>query len=437
MKEYLHIYGLGLLLIIAAFILTFQFVKPSPPRTLTIATGSESGAYYAYAKQYQQLLKKQGITLNVVTTAGSVENIERLKQGDVDIAFVQSGIGQPYKNDLTDQDQPLVALASVYYEPLWLFMPTSQAAFKVNDLLNKRIAIGAEGSGTHALTKILLDNNGINTNNSTLLDISSDQAAEQLKSGQLDYLFIVASVNASIVQSLLADTSIAPFDFARAKAYTRRYRFLSAVELPQGVVDFSRNIPATDVNLLSAAATLVTHEDLHPALVTLLMQAADEIHSPGDLLEEAGQFPSEYLVDFDLDTSAQRYFDYGPPLLQRYLPFWAAVLVNQLKVFLIPIIALMIPLMRVLPPIYRWRVRSRIYRWYRDLRQIEENMTQDRPDDDLSTLSKELDALQQDVMLQPAPLSYTDELYHLRGHIKLVKERMDALQENHKLDSQL
>jgi hypothetical protein len=171
----------------------------------------------------------------------------------------------------------------------------------------------------------------------------------------------------------------------------------------------------------------VTHEDLHPALIALLMQAAEEVHGGGDLLEEAGQFPSKLFVDFSLDTSAERYFNYGPPLLQRYLPFWAAVLVNQLKVFLIPIIALMIPLMRILPPLYRWRVRSRIYRWYRDLREIEDKLSGELSSEERLSLATELDALQQDVMQQPAPLSYTDELYHLRGHIKLVKDRVEGL----------
>ncbi|MCH2038575.1 MAG: TAXI family TRAP transporter solute-binding subunit [Rickettsiales bacterium] len=426
MKEYLRIYGLGLLLIVAGFVLTYQFVKPSPPRTLTIATGSESGAYYAYAQRYKELLAKQGIELNILNTAGSVENINKVKRGEADIAFVQSGIGQPYKNDVTDEQQTLVALASVYYEPLWLFMPSSQVSVKVNDLRGKRIAIGAEGSGTNALAKTLLSDNGIDISNSTLFEIDSDDAAKRIKAGELDYLFLVASVNAPLVQQLLADTSIVPFDFARAKAYTRRYRFLSAVELPQGVVDFSQNIPDKDIDMLTAAATLVTHEDLHPALIALLMQAAEEVHGGGDLLGEAGQFPSKLFVDFSLDASAERYFNYGPPLLQRYLPFWAAVLVNQLKVFLIPIIALMIPLMRILPPLYRWRVRSRIYRWYRDLREIEDKLSGELSSEERLSLATELDALQQDVMQQPAPLSYTDELYHLRGHIKLVKDRVEG-----------
>ncbi len=426
MRENLQVFGVGFLLIVAGFVLAYQFVKPSPPKSITIATGSEAGAYYAYAQQYKKLLAKEGIELNIISTSGSIDNIQRLKAGAVDLAFVQSGTGQDYKNDVTDAGQALVSLASLYYEPLWLFMPASQTAFKATDLKGKRVAIGEEGSGTRALTQVLLANNGITEENTQLRGLATDDAAKQLASGELDYLFVVASVNAPLVQSLLADTTIIPFDFERAKAYTRRYRFLSAVELPRGVVDFSHDIPAKDVNLLSAAATLAGHEDVHPALVALLMQAINIVHSEGDLLEEPGQFPSQHYVDFPLDASAERYFEYGPPLLQRYLPFWAAVLVNQFKVFLIPLIALMIPLMKVLPPLYRWRVRSRIYRWYRNLREIEERMMQqDVSYESLSALKVELNLLQEDAMEQPTPLSYTDELYHLREHIKLVKEGID------------
>lgn len=420
MKEYLRIFGLGFLVLVAGFVLAFQFVKPSPPKSISIATGSASGAYFAYAQRYKALLAEQGITLNIVSTEGSIDNIQRLQSGDVDLAFVQSGTGQAYKNS-----ENIVALGSVYYEPLWLFMPSQQVLFKTSDLLGKRIAIGTEGSGTRALAKIVLENNGITEDNASLLGIDTDAAASALLNDELDYIFMVSSVESSLVKQLLLETSLMPFDFERAKAYTRRYRFLSATELPQGVIDFQRDIPATDVDLLSAAATVVAKDTVHPALVALLMQIFDKVHGEGGILEEPGQFPSEHYVDFPLDDSAQRYFDYGPPLLQRYLPFWIAVLVNQLKVFLIPLIALMIPLIRVLPILYRWRIRSRIYRWYGDLRKMEQESSQkDLTENDKAALLSRLQKMHDRLMEESIPLSYHDELYHLRLHIELVRKNL-------------
>ena len=187
-----------------------------------------------------------------------------------------------------------MSLASVYHEPLWLFMSAGQHAIHAKDLKGKRIAVGAKGSGTRALSTLLLENNGITASNTTLIESASDQAASGLLTGELDYLFVASSVESSLVQQLLRESTVAPFDFERAKAYTRRYRFLSAAELPQGVIDFQRDIPATDIDLLAAAATLVTHEDVHPALVALLMQIFDSVHGEGGILEEPKQFPSSY-----------------------------------------------------------------------------------------------------------------------------------------------
>lgn len=420
MKEYLRVFGVGFLVLVAGFVLAFQFVKPSPPKSITIATGSSSGAYFAYAQQYKALLAEQGIELNIISTEGSIDNIQRLQAGDVDLAFVQSGTGQAYQ-----QANDIVALASIYYEPLWLFVPSDQVLFKTSDLLGKRIAVGTEGSGTRALAQVVLENNGITANNASFLDMNAERATQALLNGDLDYLFLVSSVESSLVQQLLLETSLMPFDFERVKAYTRRYRFLSDTELPQGVIDFQRDIPAIDVNLLSAAATVVAKEGAHPALVALLMQIFDKVHGEGGILEAPGQFPSEHYLDFPLDDSAQRYFDYGPPLLQRYLPFWVAVLVNQLKVFLIPLIALMIPLVRVLPILYRWRIRSRIYRWYRDLREMEQEANQQglTPAHRAALLSK-LQRMHNRLMEESIPLSYHDELYHLRLHIELVRDNL-------------
>lgn len=420
MKEYLRIFGLGFVVVVAGFIAAFQFVKPSPPKSITIATGSQSGAYYAYAQRYKALLAEQGIDLTIVSTAGSIDNIERLQADEVDLAFVQSGTGQEYK-----QNSDLVSLGSVYYEPLWLFMTADKNLTTASDLIGKRIAIGAEGSGTRALAQVVLTNNGITSDNSQLLDSSSDEAAQALITGDVDYVFLVSSVESPLAQQLLSEASLVPFDFERAKAYTRRYRFLSATELPQGVIDFQRDLPSTNVDLLSAAATIVAKDDVHPALVALLMQIFEQVHGDGGILEEPGQFPSEHYVDFPLDDSAQRYFDYGPPLLQRYLPFWIAVLVNQLKVFLIPLIALMFPLARVLPILYRWRIRSRIYRWYRDLREMETEANQENlPSGQRQLLLEKLQKMHNHLMEESIPLSYHDELYHLRLHIEFVRDNL-------------
>jgi len=142
MKEHLRIYGLGFVIVVAGFVLAYQFVKPGPPTSITIATGNQLGAYYQYAQHYKELLAEQRIDLTIISTAGSVDNIQRLLNGDVDLAFVQSGTGQPYKNRQTVKYQNLVSLASVYHEPLWLFMSAGQHVTHVKSLKGKRVFVG-------------------------------------------------------------------------------------------------------------------------------------------------------------------------------------------------------------------------------------------------------------------------------------------------------
>jgi hypothetical protein len=183
----------------------------------------------------------------------------------------------------------------------------------------------------------------------------------------VDAAFFVASPKSSFVRSLLATEGLSLLSMERADAYTRVHRFLSKVTLPEGVVDFRENIPNKDVHLLAASATLVIREDFHPALVDLILQAASEVHGKGGIFESSYQFPSAQFVDFPIQKEALRYFKSGPPFLQKYLPFWAASLIDRLKVMLLPLLTLLIPLFKVVPPTYRWRVLSRITHWYREL----------------------------------------------------------------------
>ena len=285
------------------------------------------------------------------------------------------------------------------------------------------MAIGPEGSGTRAVALQLLGDNSINTSNSTLLELSGRKAADALLGGQIDAAFFIASPRSPIVRALLDSTEIRLMDFKRADAYTRTHRFLSSVTLPQGVINLRQDIPDRETRLLAATANLVVHKQTHPALIDLLLQGATELHGPGGWFETAGEFPQpDYLV-YPLSTDAKRFYDYGPPLLQRYLPFWAATLVDRLKVMLLPLIALMIPLIKIMPPIYRWRIRSRIYRWYREVLTLDKSVFQQGTD--IHHAIAELDAIEREVSKVSVPLSFAEELYDLRLHIALVREKLE------------
>lgn len=418
-KDSLRIAIVSLLIVAAGFTLAYQFVEPAPPKTITIASGGPQGAYYAFAQRYRDRLAAQGVTLNVLETAGSLENIELLQSGQADVAFVQGGTG-----DRAAQPE-LVSLGSLYFEPLWVFARADQAIATLSDLRGKTIAAGAEGSGTWAVARQLLELNAIALESENIRHLSSSDAKRAVLAGDVDAAFFVTSAASVVVRDLLSAPDVKVLNFSRAAAYTRQHRSLSAVTLHQGVISLGDNIPGEDIILLAPAATLAAREDLHPALQTLIVQIAHDIHSTGGVFEEPGQFPSTAYLDYPLSPDAERYLENGPSFLQRYLPFWAAVMVDRLKVMIIPLITLMIPLAKILPPVYRWRIRSRIYRWYKDLIRIEQTLLNTEDQAARQGLLDELTAMQREVRDLHVPLSYTDEVYNLRLHIEMVMRSVD------------
>ena len=411
-------FGSAIIITLAGFVLAWQFVNPAPPRSITIATGQADGAYYLFARRYQQLLAQNDVELVIRTTAGSIENLELLKNGGVNLAFVQGGTATAIDPD------KLSSLGSLYYEPLWVFYRSEKKLTRLTELQNKRLAIGEPGSGTQAIASLLLADNFIDTRASTVQPMGGAAATEALLQGDIDALFMVAAPAAPRVQQLLHRQDIRLMSFSRATAYTRLHPFLSAVTLPTGIIDLQANFPPQDTVLLAATANLVASEDFHPALVSLLLQAATQVQKEGDLFEQPGAFPNNNNLEFPLNRNAQRFYKSGAPFLQRYLPFHTASLLDRLKVMLVPLLTLLLPLAKIMPPTYRWRVRKKIYHWYAELQTLDTELAANDASEILESLLQKLDALEDDVRKVSVPLSYADELYSLRLHIGLVRERL-------------
>ena len=413
-------FGSAALLTLAGFAIAWQFVNPAPPRTLIMATGQPEGAYYLFARRYRELLAENDIELEIRTTAGSIENLDLLNDGSVSLAFVQGGTGTGIDNST------LTSLGSLYFEPLWVFYRGEQTLTRLNDLQGMRISIGAPGSGTHAIASQLLANNFMDIEADTVQAVGGAAAAEALRAGTSDALFLVAAPAAPLVQELLYDRDIRLMSFARATAYTRTHPFLSAVTLPEGVIDLQTNIPSRDTVLLAATANLVASGDFHPALVSLMLQAATRVQGAGDLFARPGTFPNSDNLEFALNDDARRFYKHGPPFLQRYLPFWTASLIDRLKIMLVPLLTLLLPLIKIMPPTYRWRTRKKIYRWYVELQTLDNESVKRPSGEALAALLEKLDKLEADARRVSVPLSYTDELYNLRLHIGLVRDRLKA-----------
>lgn len=410
-------------LVVAAFWIAYRFVKPAPPDTFVLATGREEGAYHAVGKRYQELLAREGITVVLKSSAGSVENLKNLadENSGVEVAFVQAGNGD------ADDYPGLVSLGSVYYEPVWIFYRGAKLGDQLRQLSGKRIAIGAVGSGTRRVATQLLLVNHAWAPPTRIVDLGGDAAAGALQRGEIDAVFLVGPPDVSYIRKLLLAADIRLLAFDRTAAYTKVFPFLSAVTLAQGTIDLLRDLPPRDVALIAPTANVVARENFHPALSDLLMQAMAETHGGAGVLHKAGEFPAGRSDDFPLSREAQRFYKSGPPFLQRYLPFWAATLVDRIVVLLLPLIAVLIPVLRFAPSLYTWRIRSRIYRWYGELKLLEIELREKFDSARVAEYRQRLVRLEQAAHTRPIPLAFTDQVYTLRQHIRMVGHILERM----------
>ena len=419
-KDVAGTYGIAIAVIAVGMLAAYQFIDPAPPREITLATGEPGGAYEEFGKRYANALNRQGISVQLRSTAGSVENLELLAADtDVDLAFVQSGLVKSYPSP------GVVALGSLFFEPLWLILRNGIQIAGIQDLVGARVAVGAEGSGTRVVALTMLEANGVNDSNTQILHLPQAGMAAALTDGDVDAVFLVASPESEYVTQMVDATGLHLHHFQRTAAYARIYPFLPAVVLPEGILDLKRNIPATDLSTVAPTALLAARESLHPALVDLLLVTAQEIHGQSGLLADTAQFPSPRYSDLPISPEASRHYRYGPPFLQRILPFWAATLVDRLKIMLLPLIGLAIPLFKLVPPIYRWRIRSRILRLYSEVTRLDPARAGGLVNVDITERLARLDRVDREVAQLTVPLAYTDELYNLRRDIDLVRRKLN------------
>ncbi|MFL5440509.1 MAG: TAXI family TRAP transporter solute-binding subunit [Myxococcales bacterium] len=409
----------SLAIVALAFAFTLLFVKPAPPKKLVLAYAADEGGSRYYARRYQEILKRDGITLDVRQTPGSLTSVKLLADSSsgVDVALVQGGTAT------AEQAPHVVSLGSVAYTPLWVFHRLGDID-DISELKGHRVAVGSAESGTRALATKLLASSGADKPPTELIQSDRDASIAELQKGQVDALFLVAPAEAPLTKKLAEAPGIHLVSFARADAYVRLFPFLAKLVLPRGVFDLAKDVPERDEVLLSPTANLLARDALHPALAYLLLRAASEVHGTAGLLDQAREFPAPRETGFPTSPVATRYYQAGLPFLQRYLPFWAAVLVDRLWVFLLPIIAVAVPLGRIVPSLVRWRVRSRVFRWYGQLKEMELRLEDNPGMDELGEMLRRLDETEHAVNRIPTPLAYADNLYFFKEHVELVRRRI-------------
>ena len=428
LRELILVVGPAAALIAGAFWLAYQFVEPAPPKVIRMTTGGETGAYFRFGQRYAELMKASGVRIEVVPSAGSVENARRLDDpaSGFKLGLLQGGIA----NATTSPD--LVSLGRVFLEPLWIFYRGEGTRTRLGELRGLRLAVGGEGSGTRVLAETLLAANQVTASNATLLAVSGQKAVDALLAGEADAIFLVFAPEAPIIQGLLRNPSVKLVSLAQAEAYTRIFPYLAKVVLPQGVIDLDANVPPADVTLVAAQAALVARADLHPALAELMVDVARAVHGTGGLFQRIGDYPKGLDPEFPMSDDADRIYKNGQPFLRRFLPFWIANFIERMVVLVVPLATILIPVVKILPWLYEWRIKQRLLYWYGQLKALERRIGPGRGEGVQSGAAAEqralnlaeIERIEEAVSLIPVPLRYSDRLYELRAAIDLVRSRL-------------
>lgn len=414
--------GVTLLLFLALIGAVVWVIRTNPPRRITIASGPPGSTYHRWAERYQQALAPRGVTLVIRATGGSEENLDLLldPKSGVDIGFVAGGVTAG-----RDLDR-IRSLGSVAYQPMWVFCRTAKPISHLADLAGHRVAVGPPGSGTHALALTVLKANGITGPPTTFVELDSAAAAQALLDGKLDAAFMMGdSASIQTLRSLIRDPSVQMFNFAQADAYVRRLAYLSKMEFPEGSFDLGHNLPAQNVTLIGPTVELVAHANLNSALSDLLLEVAKDVHGRSNLLQKRGEFPAPIEHEITLSEDAIAYYKAGKGFLYRKLDsFWLASLLNRILVAVVPLVLVVVPAMRFLPTVYRFRIQLRFYRCYRPLLRIEREAFGGVSPERARELLAALDEIQHGVNHLKVPASFAAQCYELRSHIALIRERL-------------
>ena len=420
--------GPFVVLTIALLVLAYWWLDPNPPKRVRLATGPAQSAYAEFGTRYKKALAANGIEVALLPSEGSSANLQLLMQGKADLGFVQGGSRPASEVD----DHTPVSLGNLFLEPVWLFyrVDAAQKTAKSDTLTGLpqlkglRVNVGTNGSGVPTLMNALFDLNRIEAPGMTLSELDQTAATVAFLGGDLDALVFASAPESLMVQMLLQTPGVKLMDFAQNEAYSRRLPFLAPVSLPRGVVDLAADVPASDVRLVAPTTTLLARPDLHPAILQLFSQASLALHGNAGWFSRSHEYPIAANAEFPLAKEAQRTIRDGVPLMQRYLPFSLANLLERMWLSLGIIIALLLPLSRIVPPLYQFRIRSRVFRWYAQLREIENRI--DAEPENAASLVEELNRLESLVGKVVVPLSHADELYALRNHIEMVRKKLQT-----------
>lgn len=400
--------------------LVLIFLQLHPPKTIRLAAGPSGGAYSQVAERYKEQLARDGIELQIVETAGSVENVSLLEGREVDAALVQGGI--------VVADLSIEAIGAIFFEPM-VFLARSELTIPGNPAFwrNLRINGGRPGSGTAAAFVDFQTAIGLDPTANEIFELGYDDAVSALVADQIDVAVFVAPIDAPYLQRAYGHPDIQFVSLEHSDAIARRLAYATTVTVPTGAVSLLPVIPPVPQSILALEARLAVAPDLHPALVNRLTMAAKTLHASRDIITDPDAFPSIDGTDLPINNAARQLIMEGPSTWHDWLPYWMAAQVNRTLLLLLPILFIVVPMLRALPGIYAYIMGWKVWQHYPDIRAIEDELDESPSREDLERMDAKLVELDDRLSKVRLPAAYRQAAYHARMHVELVRKRIAGM----------
>jgi TRAP-type uncharacterized transport system substrate-binding protein len=407
-------------LVLAVLYLGFRILDPVPPSRLVLVAGAAGSRYDEFARKYAQVFARQGVTLEIRHAAGALEGLAQLRDANTGVQAALTAFGFTEPGD----GETLASLGGVYDAPLFVFYRGAEPMTRFDQLRGKRVSIGMPGTALRPLVRSVLQETQALDASTQLVDMEPAPSLDALIAGSLDAAFLPASLGSPLLQRALDAPSIRMMNVAQAEAIAKAVPGLRHVVLWRGLISLGRDVPSENVDLLASRNRLLVRKDLHPALQYMLLEAMREVHWQPGPFNRLGEYPSEQPNDLALSPTAQAFYRGGPSFWRQYTAFWLASLLDRLKFFVIPIAAMLVPLVSFAPMLYRWLRMRRIDRLHRSLASIESALERGVDASQASEVRRNLSDIELAVRSLKVARPFAADLHRLRIHLGMVQESL-------------
>ena len=410
-------------IVLASLYVVYRLVDPLPPRHFAIAAGIAGTTYDEFARQYARILARNGVELEVRNYAGAVEHFDVLRDAasGVQAAITTFGFTEPR------DAETLYSLGGISDSAIFIFYRNAEPITQFGQFRGKRLSIGTPTTALRSLMLEVLKATGALDDSTRLVDLDYVEAIDALIAGEIDAAMFPLQVDDSLLQRALAAPRVRLMNVAQAEAVSKTVPGLKHVVLWRGLISLARDIPNSNINLLAVRTRVLVRKDLHPALQYLLLEAMRDVHWGPGPFNRLGEFPAEQPNDLPLSPTAEAFYRSGSTFWQRYTSFWRTSLLNRIMFFVIPVVAMLIPVVGFAPRLFRSLFVRRIEQLHHALGNLELDFEHSSDMSRFSEYQTRIAEIESAVRSLKVARPFEVDLHRLRVHLRMVQEDISRM----------